>query len=415
MPLKYNHHPISVTINLPGSKSISNRLLILNEVLKLNLVLKNISPAKDTQDLVFALNNLNGTIDVGHAGTDMRFLTALLSVKKGERIITGSDRMKQRPIKDLVDALTFLGAEISYLEKPGYPPLKINGKDLIGGTIQIESGVSSQFISALLLIAPSLDKGLQLTLKGKTVSLSYILMTIDVLKQFGVEVAVEKENISVKKKFKQEISDIPQTVFVEPDWSSASYWYSIVSLSKTASVILPHLQLNSSQGDSALVDIYKNFGVKSEMKKGNLHLSKKGELGTFFKFDFTNCPDIAQTVAVTCLGLNINCELTGLSTLKHKETDRLLALKNEIEKFDATVTITDNSLTLQNINTESSDSNTRKTNQITIQTYHDHRMAMSFAPLALLYDNINIEDLDVVKKSYPSFWADLASIGIRNI
>ncbi|MBI2720991.1 MAG: 3-phosphoshikimate 1-carboxyvinyltransferase [Bacteroidetes bacterium] len=414
MPLKYNHYPISVTINLPGSKSISNRLLILNEALKLSLVLKNISPAKDTQDLVFALNNLNGTIDVGHAGTDMRFLTALLSVKKGERIITGSDRMKQRPIKDLVDALTFLGAEISYLEKPGYPPLKINGKDLIGDTLQIESGVSSQFISALLLIAPSLDKGLQLTLKGKTVSLSYILMTIDVLKQFGVEVAVEKENISVKK-FKQKISEIPQTVFVEPDWSSASYWFSIVSLSKTASVILPHLQLNSSQGDSALVDLYKNFGVKSEMKNGNLHLSKNGELCTFFKFDFTNCPDIAQTVAVTCLGLNIDCELTGLSTLKHKETDRLSALKNEIEKFDATVTITDNSLTLQNINKESSDSNTRKTNQITIQTYHDHRMAMSFAPLALLYDNINIEDPDVVKKSYPSFWADLASIGIRNI
>lgn len=415
MPLKYNNNPISATIHLPGSKSISNRLLILNEVLKLNLVLQNISPAKDTQDLVFALNNLDDIIDVGHAGTDMRFLTALLSVKKGERIITGSERMKQRPIKELVDALTLLGAEISYLEKTGYPPLKIIGKNLSGGAIEIESGVSSQFISALLLIAPSLKNGLQLALKGNIVSLSYIKMTIEVLKQFNVEVALEKNKISVKN-FAVDASQNTQQVFVEPDWSSASYWFSIVSLSKTASLILPHLQLNSSQGDSALVDIYKNFGVRSEMKEGNLHLSQTGEFCEYFKYDFINCPDIAQTIAITCLGLKIDCELTGLSTLKHKETDRLLALKNEIEKFGATVIITDNSLMLQNKKAEASLSMSgHEKNQIRIKTYHDHRMAMSFAPLALLQDNITIEDPDVVKKSYPSFWNDLTSIGIYNI
>lgn len=407
MLLKATHQSIHTTVQLPGSKSLSNRWLILKEVLKLNNTLNNLSTAKDTQDLIKAIQQFhegkNNTIDVGHAGTDMRFLTAYLSTQKGEWILTGSQRMKERPIKELVNALRLLGAEIFYLENEGYPPLKIIGKELKESKTEINAGVSSQFISALLLIAPGFKEGLDITLTGNVVSLSYIEMTIHLLEQAGFKVDCTSDQISVRPA----PAELPGfNVFVEPDWSSASYWYSIVALTNLAEITLPGLHLPSLQGDSALPDIYKNFGVSSEFVNGNLVLSKKLGNTSFFEYDFKNCPDIAQTVAVTCLALKIDCKLTGLSTLKHKETDRLSAMKTELEKFDALVNITSDSLELKN--TAPKDPQEK----IQVNTYNDHRMAMSFAPLALWYENIDIVDPEVVKKSYPEFWSHLKAIGI---
>ncbi|MCW3078381.1 MAG: 3-phosphoshikimate 1-carboxyvinyltransferase [Bacteroidetes bacterium] len=407
MFLKATHQSIRATVQLPGSKSISNRWLILKEVLKLNNTLNNLSTAEDTQDLIKAIRQFhegtNKTIDIGHAGTDMRFLTAFLSTQQGEWILTGSQRMKERPIKELVNALKLLGAEIYYLENEGYPPLKIIGKELKENKTEINAGVSSQFISALLLIAPGFSNGFEITLTGNSVSWSYILMTIHLLEQAGFKVDHTSRQISVKPT----AAPFPGfNVYVEPDWSSASYWYSIVALTNLAEITLPGLHLPSLQGDSALTDIYKNFGVSSEFVNGNLVLSKKMGNTSFFEYDFKNCPDIAQTVAVTCLGLKIDCKLTGLSTLKHKETDRLSAMKTELEKFDALVNITSDSLELKN--TPQKDPK----EQIQVQTYNDHRIAMSFAPLALWYDNIDIIEPEVVKKSYPEFWSHLKTVGI---
>ncbi len=414
MLLKYNNTPIKATIDLPGSKSISNRLLILNEVLNLNLKLKNLSSAKDTQDLVLALaqvkENRNHTIDIGHAGTDMRFLTALLSVTEGEWILTGSERMQERPIGELVNALKQLGADISYLKNEGFPPLNIIGKKLKGGKIEIDGSISSQFISALLLISPSLEKGLEITIKGEIVSWSYILMTLDLLSELGIKVStiLNTINVSPHSMAKSQFS-IPTTQYsVESDWSSASYWFGIVALSKNAEIILKGLSKHSSQGDSVLPEVYRKLGVNSEFKNEALLLRKSGASTDTFTYDFSDCPDIAQTVAVTCLGLKINCKLTGLSTLKHKETDRLLALKTELEKFGVEVVITNDSLEIRHTEPET------RNPKPEIKTYNDHRMAMSFAPLALLHDNITIENPDVVQKSYPKFWKDLEMVGITN-
>lgn len=408
MLLSYNHQPLKAAIHLPGSKSISNRLLILNEVLNLNLEIENLSASKDTKDLIKALNEKSKIIDIGHAGTDMRFLTALLSTKNGEWILTGSERMKERPIKELVDALLQLGADIGYIEKNGYPPLNIKGTELPGGKIEIDSSVSSQFISALLLIAPSFKNGIKISLKGKTVSRPYINMTVGLLKYFGVKVDFSDQQISVKPL--DSLITNHKTYFVEPDWSCASYWYSLVAFSKKAEITLPGLLENSLQGDSVLPLIYKDLGVNSQFKNNRLILTHSGNFCSYFKFDFTDCPDLAQTVAVTCFGLSIDCSLTGLSTLKHKETDRLLALKTELEKFGATVCITSDSLELKN--TKHAIENTKR-ETVSIATYNDHRMAMSFSPLSILYENILIENPEVVEKSYPDFWKHISSIGIK--
>jgi len=428
MHLQYNRQKIKAVIDLPGSKSISNRLLIINEVLDLNLKFENLSTAKDTTDLIKAIEQIrsgnNKVIDIGHAGTDMRFLTALLSIKEGDWILTGSERMKERPISELVDALKQIGAEISYLEKDGFPPLKITGKKLKGGKIQIDGSISSQFISALLLIAPALEKGIKIKIKNDVVSRSYILMTLHLLAEFGVKVSTILNSIIVSADLsKQSQFAILSTQYhIESDWSSASYLYSLVALSKNGEIILKGLRNKSSQGDSVLPEIYKHFGVSSHFENGNLVLKKNSGQTAHFEYNFTDCPDLAQTVAVTCLGLNINCHLKGLSTLKHKETDRLLALKTELEKFGAGVTITDNSLEIKS-NTEHGTRNMEQetwnkeqgTSNFKLQTYKDHRMAMSFAPLALIFDNIIIEDPEVVQKSYPEFWEDLKMAGLETI
>ncbi|MES2748189.1 MAG: 3-phosphoshikimate 1-carboxyvinyltransferase [Bacteroidota bacterium] len=391
------------TITITGSKSETNRLLLL-QALYPNIVLENASNSDDSQVMIKAIQSNDKVVDIHHAGTAMRFLTAYYAIQDGrEVVITGSSRMKERPIQILFDALRQLGAEISYEEKDGFPPLKIIGKKLTENKVTLPANVSSQYISALLLIAPKLENGLELTLEGEITSLPYIEMTLALLNEIGVKTAFENNTIVVNPK--SQVLNFKFTI--ESDWSSASYYYSIVALSEIGTQInFSSYKKTSLQGDSILSEIYKNFGVETVFNSDNsIVLSKveNFELQTSnFELNLNNCPDLAQTIAVTFFGLGIACHLTGLHTLKIKETDRLQALKNELTKLGATVSITDNSIRLEA--TKAIHSN------IHIQTYQDHRMAMAFAPLALK-TSIIIEDANVVSKSYPNFWNDLKNIG----
>ena len=396
--------PINCSINLSGSKSISNRLLLLKEILDLKIDLKNLSDSEDTKLLLKALRQIkeakNKNINILDAGTDMRFLTALLAIKKGTWTITGSDRMKKRPIGELVAALKSLGAEIKFLEKENYPPLEIKGKIILGGALKIDASQSSQFISALLLISPKLKNGLVLTLKNRIVSSPYIEMTAALLKKFNVPISKLKNTYIVSSRTK---SKQIKAIKIESDWSSASYWYSICALSKNAKIELNFLNKKSLQSDSILPELYKILGVKTKYKKNSIIISRKKLETKSINYNFINCPDIAQTFAVTCFGLGICAKLNGLSTLKFKESDRIIALKTELEKMGAKLVITNNSIEL------------KKSKPIpfegVIKTYNDHRMAMSFSPLALVYNSIKIANPEVVSKSYPRFWKDLKSVG----
>lgn len=389
-------------IQITGSKSESNRLLLL-QALYPELLVENVSNSDDSKLMKKALVSTEDVVDINHAGTAMRFLTAYFSVKENrEVILTGSKRMKERPIKILVDALKELGADISYEENEGYPPIKITGKKILKNKVTLKANVSSQYISALLLIASKLDNGIELRLEGEITSVPYIKMTLALLDEIGVESTFHGNVIKVKAR-KKPIE--PKTLTVESDWSSASYFFSIVALSPIGTEItLSSYKENSLQGDSVLVDIYKEFGVTSIFSNNTLRLRKIENNNTPKTFNLVHAPDIAQTIAVTCFAQGIQCDLTGLHTLKIKETDRLVALKTEIEKLGGNIDITDESLHL------SASSNIKS--GVTIGTYHDHRMAMSFAPLALKTELI-IEDAMVVSKSYPAFWDDLKAIGFR--
>lgn len=390
-------------IKITGSKSESNRLLLL-QALYSNIQIENLSNSDDTRVMSQALSSTSNIVDVHHAGTAMRFLTAYFAFQKGrEVVLTGSDRMKERPIKILVDALRELGADISYLETEGFPPLKINGKNPTKNKVTLQANVSSQYISALLLIAPKLENGLELTLEGNITSVPYIKMTLRLLEELGIETSFKDQTIKVKQ---QSVIN-NQIATVESDWSSASYFYSIIALSKVGTKItLSSYKAHSLQGDAVLADIYLQFGVKTTFKTNRLVLQKVEMLNnlSLIELDLSNSPDIAQTITVTCFALGLECLLTGLHTLKIKETDRLLALKTEIEKLGGMVTITTNSLHLKASNNLKS--------QVAIATYNDHRMAMAFAPLALKTSLI-INDAEVVSKSYPGFWNDLKTIGFQ--
>ncbi|WP_417881554.1 3-phosphoshikimate 1-carboxyvinyltransferase [Xanthomarina gelatinilytica] len=390
-------------IKITGSKSESNRLLLL-QALYSNIQIENLSNSDDTRVMSQALSSTSNIVDVHHAGTAMRFLTAYFAFQKGrEVVLTGSDRMKERPIKILVDALRELGADISYLETEGFPPLKINGKNPTKNKVTLQANVSSQYISALLLIAPKLENGLELTLEGNITSVPYIKMTLRLLEELGIETSFNDQTIKVKQ---QSVTN-NQIATVESDWSSASYFYSIIALSKVGTKItLSSYKAHSLQGDAVLADIYLQFGVKTTFKTNRLVLQKVEMLNnlSLIELDLSNSPDIAQTITVTCFALGLECLLTGLHTLKIKETDRLLALKTEIEKLGGMVTITTNSLHLKASNNLKS--------QVAIATYNDHRMAMAFAPLALKTSLI-INDAEVVSKSYPGFWNDLKTIGFQ--
>ncbi|GGD95336.1 3-phosphoshikimate 1-carboxyvinyltransferase [Maribacter cobaltidurans] len=353
------------------------------------------------------LKRTEGTVDIHHAGTAMRFLTGYFSAMEGSDVIlTGSKRMTERPVQILVDALKELGADISYVKEEGYPPLHIKGKKLSKHKVSLPANVSSQYISSLLLIAPSLENGLELELTGKITSVPYIKMTLALLTEIGVESSFQGNSITVKPKTEVK----PTTLVVESDWSSASYFYSIVALSDEGSQItLSAYKKNSLQGDSVLHKLYGEFGVETEFGENQITLKKVSEpTKATVSFDLANAPDIAQTIAVTCFGLRMGCYLTGLHTLKIKETDRLDALHTELTKLGADISVSDKTLTLKpakNINSE-----------IAIDTYNDHRMAMAFAPLALKTSLI-INEAMVVTKSYPDFYEDLKALqfGIKEL
>ena len=394
-----NHQKVQIT----GSKSESNRLLLL-QALYPQIKIDNLSNSDDSVLMQKALSSKEAIIDIHHAGTAMRFLTAYLSIQDGKDVvITGSSRMKERPIKILVEALKTLGADISYLENDGFPPLKIIGKKLTKNKVALEANVSSQYISALLLIASKLEDGLELTLNGKITSVPYIKMTLSLLHEIGVETSFVKNTISVKPR----VSNLkPQTLTVESDWSSASYFYSIIALSDLGTEItIGSYKKESLQGDSVLANIYESFGVSTVYEANSIRLIKaKNTKKSNLEFHLSDAPDIAQTIAVTAFGLGVECYMTGLHTLKIKETDRLVALKTELEKLGAKIDITEASLRVNTANKINSN--------ISISTYNDHRMAMAFAPLGLK-TAIRIENADVVSKSYPQFWEDFATIGFN--
>ena len=400
MDLKISHNSKKCIgeLKISGSKSETNRLLILKALFS-EFEIKNISNSDDSKILEKALKSKEKIIDIHHAGTAMRFLTAYFSQLEGrEVILTGSKRMQERPIKILVDSLISLGAEIYYENKNGYPPLRIKGKKIKGGSIKLPAGISSQYISALLLIAPALENGIELSLLDKTTSLPYIEMTLFLLKNFGVKTYFDGKKIKINPNIR--FKKAKQTV--ESDWSSASYFYSIVALSKNAEITLSSYKSKSLQGDSILKNIYEKLGVKS-IFKDNCLLLKKEQINFPISIDLnlSKTPDIAQTIAVTCYGLGIGCNLEGLHTLKIKETDRLVALERELKKLGANIKITESTLTLIPGN--------NFIQNCSISTYNDHRMAMSFAPLSLKIP-LQIKDYKVVSKSYPNFWKDLVKL-----
>ena len=398
---------INADIGITGSKSESNRLLLL-QALYPNLQIQNLSNADDVLAMAKGLATSTGVVDIHHAGTAMRFLTAFFATSEGKEVtLTGSSRMQERPIKVLVEALRSLGAEIRYEKEEGYPPLYIKGKEPKMHTVSLPANISSQYISALLLVAPGLSKGLELELVGKITSVPYIRMTLSLLEQLGIATSFKGNRITVApKKFIE-----PKTMVVESDWSSASYFYSIIALSDPGSEIrLSSYKSDSLQGDRVLAEIYTQFGVTTEFQHHSIILRKTTEALAMATTDkllhlhLADAPDIAQTIAVTCFGLGLGCHLTGLHTLKIKETDRLEALKTELTKLGARVQVTDKDLTLN--------AGGVMNKEVSIETYNDHRMAMAFAPLALR-EPIVILDSGVVSKSYPDFWEDLARLKFR--
>ncbi|MAQ76607.1 MAG: 3-phosphoshikimate 1-carboxyvinyltransferase [Aquimarina sp.] len=393
------------TLDITGSKSETNRLLIL-QALYPEIEIDNLSNSDDSKLMKKALLSTKKLVDIHHAGTAMRFLTAYFSIQGNREVtLTGSQRMQERPIKILVDALSAMGADISYVKNEGYPPIKIKGTDQLNNVVSLKANVSSQYISALMLIGPSLPEGIKITLQGELTSVPYIMMTLSLLKDIGISGELKGNVIVVQPK--KVVS--PVKVVVESDWSSASYFYSIIALSElNSSVTLYSYKKDSYQGDSLLAKIYQEFGVSTTFIDNAIILKKnsKPNIEKQIVLDLSDSPDIAQTIAVTCFGLGLGCYLTGLHTLKIKETDRLTALKIEIEKLGGNVLITDDSLELR--------PNTSILDGITIDTYNDHRMAMAFAPLALK-TSLYINEADVVSKSYPDFWDDLHKIGFKTI
>lgn len=390
------------SVKITGSKSESNRLLLLKALYPV-FNLENVSNSDDSNLMTNALATSSNIVDIHHAGTAMRFLTAYFSIQEGREVtLTGSKRMKERPIKVLVEALKTLGANITYVENEGFPPLKITGKKLTKNKVSLAANVSSQYISALLLIASKLENGLELTLEGEITSVPYIKMTLSLLNQIGIETSFENNVIKVKPATN---SQQATTLTVESDWSSASYYFSIVAISAIGTEItLSAYKKSSLQGDSALVDIYRHFGVETTFGENTITLKKVRLNVAPLELDLKNAPDIAQTIAVTCFLLGVACNLSGLHTLKIKETDRLVALKTEIEKLGGNVEITNKSLHLK--------AATSINEMVSIATYNDHRMAMAFAPVALKAPVV-IEDAMVVSKSYPTFWEDLKTIGFK--
>ena len=396
---------INAQIMLPASKSISNRALIINALANGSHPLENLSDCDDTQVMLRALQAQPGeTIDIMAAGTAMRFLTAYLSVTPGDRIITGTQRMKQRPIGILVDALRELGANIEYVEKEGFPPLRIQGTTLTKSHISLPGNISSQYISALLMIAPTLKNGLQVTLTGDIISRPYIDLTLQLMKDFGAQASwLNDHELKVEP---QPYRSTPY--YIEGDWSAASYWHEIVALSKDATITLPSLFRKSYQGDSKMADQFAQLGARTSYKENGITILKPKMVdisqAIHVNLDFTNQPDLAQTFVVTCALQNITFRFTGLQTLKIKETDRIAALICEMKKLGYVLHEAEDSILYW-------DGERCERSGEAIDTYEDHRMAMAFAPACLVMDNICINNPQVVSKSYPRYWDDLRAAG----
>ena len=382
MNYKIHHHTkvVECEIDLPASKSISNRLLIIQALCKKEFTITNLSNSEDTKSLQKALKTTANKIDVGAAGTSFRFLTAYLSILVGSRfILTGSNRMKERPIKELVEALLKLGVEIKYLEKTGFPPLAIIGTNITENKVSIDGKISSQFISALLLIAPTLKNGIKLKVSSEIVSKPYITMTLKLMEEFRIFHTWKENTIEIKPQ-KYSAKDYN----IEADWSAASFWYEIASLSSSCNITLNGLTENSIQGDRKVMELFKNLGVQTKFINGSIILTKKEEKDISKEINLINTPDLYQPLKCTLFAKNLSTKFLGLQTLKDKETNRIKAVEKELLKLDTTKKIT---------------------------TYRDHRMAMSFAPLCLKYDTLQINDVEVVDKSYPNFWNDLKKGG----
>ena len=397
---------IHTKVDLPASKSISNRILILNALSKSKFSIENLSNSDDTQVLMKALLSLqkeNTTFDIGAAGTSMRFLTAYLAQKEGIWTVTGTERMKNRPIKILVDSLREIGGKIEYMEKEGFPPLKIYGRQLSGGTIYLNGGVSSQYLSALMMIAPLTQQGLDIQLEGNIISRPYIDMTIRLMQTFGVETGWNGQQIRIEPQSYQ-----PVPFKVENDWSAASYWYEIMALAGNfADVELTGLEQNSIQGDSKVAKLFESIVATEYLPSLRGVLTTKqssSRLSPTINYDFTNEPDLAQTLVVTCCLLDIPFYFTGLQSLRIKETDRISALQTELRKLGYAVKTSETTMewTGERCNVEPNP---------VISTYEDHRMAMAFAPVCLKTGKIRIENPGVVSKSYPRFWKDLENAG----
>ena len=377
-------------VTLPASKSISNRALIIRALCKENFIIKNLSDCDDTQIITEALNakkkDSPQTIDIGNCGTAMRFLTAYFAIQEGEFILTGNERMKCRPIGELVSALQSLGADIKYMGKTGFPPLKISGRKLDGGMVEISGNISSQFVSALLLIAPVLKNGISIKLSDEIASKPYIGTTIWLMKEFGIETEWTESNILIVKPQKY----VPHDIIIEKDWSAASYWYEIVALSEDpdAEVVLKGMNRNSAQGDKIIIDIFKSLNVSSKFVGSDLIIKKTGKSPICEKpISFRDCPDIAPTLMATCKALGIRPRFNGLENLQYKESDRLAAMEEELKKISGSC------------------------DALSFHSHNDHRIAMSLAPLSLCGHTLSIDDVDVVKKSHPSFWQDLRRAG----
>lgn len=398
--IKSNPKVFGTIQQLPSSKSISNRALILNALTGNRSTVSNLSSARDTKLMQSLVNSTSQFIDVMDAGTTMRFLTAYFSITNQNKILTGTDRMKQRPIKLLVDSLRLIGAEIAYRGEGGFPPIQtVSFREQKANRIEIPGNVSSQYISALMMIAPMLPKGLIIQLTGETGSVPYITMTASLMTDFGV---------MPKLDFKRGIISIengsykPSAVTIEADWSAASYWFAFVALAKEAEIVLPNVSEKSLQGDRVITEVMKKLGVNSVFKNNSLELVK-GDAEQRITWDFKDCPDLAQTVLPVCAAKGIAGEFTGLESLRIKETDRIAALKNELEKIGAV-------LSEPKRGTWNLEPGTIASLKEPIETYHDHRMAMGFAPWAALTD-VKIIAPEVVNKSYPGFWEDVMLVG----
>jgi 3-phosphoshikimate 1-carboxyvinyltransferase len=394
-----NKKALQGTVRLPASKSISNRLLIINALSKGTVVIDNLSNAKDSQVLKKRLSSEEEIMDVGDAGTAMRFLTAYKAVTSNNTIMKGSERMHQRPIAPLVDALRDLGADIEYMEKEGYPPLKLQGFNQVSREVTVPGNISSQFITALLLIAPILPLGIKLNISGKLMSRPYALMTISLLEKCGIEVHQKEQVIEVAPQQFQ-----PTMISVESDWSSASYWFALVALIPDSDIILPGLLEESLQGDAEIVDIAKGWGILSEFTPSGLRIRYGANVVAEQVIDFSNVPDLAQTVAVVHALKGIKGKYKGLESLRIKETDRIHALQQELGKIGTRLIGEDEYFVLYPPE--------KLPEQVEIKTYQDHRMAMAFTALSSRM-KVTIENRDVTMKSYPHFWDDLSSVDME--